>query len=142
MNKETDILNQYLLKQNLRHSSQRETILRVFLSIEKHVTAEKLYDALKSKHPGIGIATVHRNLKLFSQCGLAREVRLGDKKTYYEHSCDHTHHDHLICTKCNNTIEFLDPTIEKLQEQAAKKYGFRIEKHSLEIYGICKKCKN
>ncbi len=140
MPKEIKILNEFLAGEKLRPSRQREIILRQFLSIERHITAEELYDILKKKNPAIGFATVHRNLKLFSRCGLARGVSLGDRKTHYEHIYKHKHHDHLICRKCGRTSEFFEPTIEKLQKGIAGKFDFTIENHTLQIYGLCRRC--
>lgn len=140
MLEEIDVLNGFLAEKNLRPSRQREIILSRFLSIERHITPEGLYDILKKKNPGIGSATVHRALKLFSRCGLAREVSLGDRKTYYEHTYKHKHHDHLICRKCGRTFEFFEPTIEKLQKEIAGKFDFTIENHTLQIYGLCRRC--
>lgn len=141
MPKELEILRAHLARHSLRHSAQRETILARFLAVERHVTAEELYDIVKRKDPGIGFATVHRSLKLFAECGLARQLRLGTKKTYYEHAFRHKHHDHLVCLECGRTVEFIDPTIEKLQEDAARRYRFSIQDHSLVIYGKCRKCR-
>lgn len=141
MTKEFEILNEFLIEKNLRPSHQREMVLREFLSIKGHITAEELYDQIKKRHPGIGSATVLRSLKLFSQCGLAREVRLGNKKTYYEHSYGREHHDHLICLKCGRMFEFLDHKIERLQENIARKFDFSNPTHTLIIHGFCSKCR-
>lgn len=141
MSKEREILNEFLARKNLRHSAQRERVLEEFLAVERHMTAEELYDILKRKNPEIGCATVYRSMKIFSQCGLAREVKLGNRKSSYEHVYHHKHHDHLICLKCGKMVEFSEPTIEKFQQRVAGKYGFEIEDHSLAIYGVCRDCK-
>ncbi|RYZ84044.1 MAG: transcriptional repressor, partial [Proteobacteria bacterium] len=51
-----------------------------------------------------------------------------------------THHDHLICLTCHKVIEFENEEIERLQEQVAKKLGFKLTKHSLELFGTCAEC--
>ena len=75
-----------------------------------------------------------------TEAGLAREVRFGDGKTYYEHHYNHEHHDHLICTECGKIIEFFSAEIEELQDKMAEKYGFRLTNHSLRMWGICEDC--
>ncbi|MEW6558256.1 MAG: transcriptional repressor [Elusimicrobiota bacterium] len=141
MENEKEILDNYLTEKKLRKGKQREKILKQFLKIEKHVAAEELYDHIKKKNHEIGYATVQRSLKLFANCGIAREVKLGDRKTHYEHKYAHKHHDHLVCTNCGKAIEFLNTTIENLQDKIVKKYHFLPETHRLEIYGICDKCR-
>ena len=91
-------------------------------------------------HPTVGHTTVYRTLKLLTEAGLAREVRFGDGKTYYEHHYNHDHHDHLICTECGKIIEFFSAEIEDLQDKMAEQYGFRLTNHSLRMWGICTEC--
>jgi Fur family ferric uptake transcriptional regulator len=77
-----------------------------------------------------------------TEAGLAREVRLGDGKTYYEHHYNHEHHDHMICTECGEVIEFFSPELEKMQDEMAAKYNFKPTHHSLRILGLCERCQN
>jgi len=139
--KEEKIFEDYLTVKNLKHSEQRKEILHIFLSIDKHLTANELYRFVQKKYPAIGCATIYRTLKLLCQCGLCRELKFEDGTTRYEHLYGHQHHDHLICTKCGRFVEVVDPQIESLQEKLFKQHGFYPERHRMELYGICKKCK-
>lgn len=124
----------------LRRTSQRDLILEKFLSTEQHLTSEDLYGIVAKKDPSVGITTVYRTLKLLTEAGLAREVRFGDNKTYYEHHYNHEHHDHMICTECGKVIEFFSPAIEDLQDQMASNFGFKPTHHSLRMWGLCSEC--
>jgi Fur family ferric uptake transcriptional regulator len=139
--KEKEIFENYIRSKNLRHSEKRILILDAFLRTEEHLTAEELYRLVQKKNPSIGTATIYRTLKLLCESGLCRELRLDDGSTRYEHLYGHEHHDHLICTSCGRLMEVLDPEIEKLQEKLAKTRGFQIRSHKLEIYGICRRCR-
>ncbi|MBI3793733.1 MAG: transcriptional repressor [Nitrospinae bacterium] len=130
----------HIAKKGLRHTKQREEILSALFSSKKHVTAEELFDILRSKVAGIGYATVQRNLNLLRECGLAEEVKIGNQKARYEPKRGKEHHDHLICLKCGRFIEVNDPRLEKLQDGLAKANGFAPLRHKLEIYGTCAKC--
>lgn len=130
----------YLAREGLKSTRQREIILEEFLKVSSHLSTEDLYLRLRKKHPHIGYATVHRTLKLFSESGIAAERQFGDGQTRYEVASDEEHHDHLICTRCNAIIEFEKPEIERLQDSVAREHGFVIEKHRLEIFGICPHC--
>ncbi|MEW6003596.1 MAG: transcriptional repressor [Nitrospirota bacterium] len=136
-----DIFLNYVKKKGLRHSRQREQILDAFLSSDKHITVDDLHNILKKKNPDIGYATVHRNLKLMCESGLADEIKVGNKKARYEQKYGQEHHDHLICLKCGRFIEVRDERIERLQDKLAEANNFIPQRHRLEIYGLCKKCK-
>ena len=136
-----DIFRNCIREKGLRNTRQREVILDAFLSSGKHITVEELFSAIKEEHPEIGYATVHRNLSLFYECGLADEIKIGKQKTRYEQKVGHEHHDHLICTKCGRFIEVQDEKIEKLQNKLAEANDFIPMRHKLEIYGLCKKCR-
>jgi len=136
-----NIFTDFLKKKGLRNTWQRQSILDTFLSTGAHITADELYNSVKRKHPDIGFATIHRNLRLMCECGLADEIKIGNKKTRYEQKAGHGHHDHLICTKCCKFIEVHDDKIERLQEKLAEANDFIPQRHKLEIYGLCRKCK-
>ena len=140
MIKEEKILNDYLKSRGLKQSAPRREVMLRFLSIERHVTADELYDEVARKDPSIGRATVYRTLKVLCECGLASELKLNDGLTRYEHKYRHDHHDHLVCNSCGGCIEVVDPRIEKLQRQMAESRGFIPEHHSMTIYGTCKGC--
>ncbi len=139
--KERELLSEYIRSRNLKHSEQRQIILEAFLKTERHLTAEELYEIVKKKNSNIGQATIYRAMKLFSDAGLCRELKVEDGVTRYEHLYDHEHHDHLICTECGKIVEIISPEIEKEQDCIAKINGFVLEKHRLELYGICKDCR-
>ncbi len=139
--KEEKIFEGHLRTKNLKHSEQRKEILHIFLGIDKHLTANELYRLVQKKYPTVGYATIYRTLKLLCECGLCRELRFEDGTTRYEHLYGHQHHDHLICTKCGRFVEVVDPQIESLQEKLVKQHGFYPERHRMELYGVCKRCK-
>jgi Fur family ferric uptake transcriptional regulator len=140
--KEKDVFNEHIQKAGLRHTSQREIIMEVFLRTEEHPSSEDLYYLVQKEDPAVGHTTVYRTLKLLTEAGLAREVRFGDNKTYYEHHFEHQHHDHMICTECGRVIEFFSEEIESLQDQMADNFGFKPTHHSLRMWGICSECQN
>ncbi len=134
------VFNAFAVRQGLRSTRQRDIILDVFLATHEHLSVEELYLKVKASHPGIGQATVYRTLKLFVEAGLAREMMLGDGQTRYEHQLAGEHHDHLVCTRCNAVIEFEDETIERLQQEIAKRHGFTLVSHKMQLCGICPAC--
>lgn len=138
--KPSEQLSEYLAVKNLKSTSQRDTILNVFVDAGRHLSAEELYARVKKSHPGIGYATVYRTLKLLAEAGLAQERRFEDGFTRYEHASQDAHHDHLICTRCGAIIEFENESIEALQHDVARKNRFKVQSHKLELYGLCAGC--
>ena len=138
--KEFEVFSEFIESKGLRHTLQREKILDIFLSTEKHVSIDELYKLVRKKYRDIGYTTVYRTMKLFSESGLCGEIDFGDGILRFEHKYGHEHHDHLICTKCGKFIEVMKPEIERMQDILTKEYGFIPTKHKLQIFGICKVC--
>lgn len=136
------VFENHLKKVGLKHSHQREVILDEFLKNHTHLSVDDLYQKARQRDSHIGFSTVFRTMKLFKECGIAREVVLADGISRFEHHYKHPHHDHLICTSCNKTIEFFVSEIEDLQEQVAKKYHFKMKHHVMVLYGLCRECEH
>jgi Fur family ferric uptake transcriptional regulator len=133
-------LSAYLAGQGLKSTRQRDSILEIFVSAGRHLSAEELYLLIKKTDRSIGYATVYRTLKLFAEAGLAHERRFEDGITRFEYNATEAHHDHLICTLCGRIIEFENEQIENLQMRVAKKNKFQVHTHKLELYGLCEGC--
>ena len=139
---EKEIFLEHIQKAGLRRTGQRDLILEIFLRTEEHLTSEDLYWLVQKEDATIGHTTVYRTLKLLTEAGLAREVRFGDNKTYYEHHYNHQHHDHMICMECGASIEFYNADIEAVQDAASEQLGFKVLDHKMQIYGVCKDCRH
>ena len=130
----------FLAGKGLRHTDQRRQILKVFLSTERHVTTQQLYDLVRRKHEGIGYATVARTVKLMDEAGICRRVDFGDGSHRFEHKYGHEHHDHLICVACGGFVEIYSPQLEKIQDRLVAKHGYTQQYHKLDIFGLCPAC--
>lgn len=140
MKREQEILSGYLKQKGLKQTDQREKILDIFLSSTKHLSADELHAVIRKSDPRIGFSTVYRTLRLFTECGLAREVDFGDGRSRFERALDRGQHGHLICTNCGKTEEFNVNNIDRIVRQVSGKAGFSPEGHRFEIYGLCKRC--
>lgn len=139
---ELEIFQSYLDVHGLKQTGPRKLILETFLAGEGHRSVEDIYRQVQARDSGIGYTTVYRTMKLLSESGLAREIDLSDGITRYEHLYNHAHHDHMICTACGGSVEFFNAEIEKLQDQASARTGFRVADHRLQIYGLCRNCQD
>lgn len=141
MKKIFELFEDYLRTKGLKLTNQRDVILNVFLRTERHLSVDDLYQLVKAKDSTIGHTTVFRTMKLLCECGIAREIDFGDRLIRYEHKLGHEHHDHLVCLKCGAFIEALDPEIERLQDRLCERFNFAPERHRMEIFGYCQKCR-
>ncbi|MBD2185835.1 MULTISPECIES: transcriptional repressor [Oscillatoriophycideae] len=126
-----------------RLTPQRETILNVFQELPKgeHLSAEDLYNLLESQGEAISLSTIYRSLKLMSRMGILRELELGEGHKHYELNQPFPHHhDHLICVRCNKTIEFKNDSILKIGMKTAEKEGYHLLDCQLTVHAICPTC--
>lgn len=132
--------NLQIKEAGLKVTRPREKILAVLERSERrHLSAEDVYKELLSTGEEIGLATVYRVLTQFEAAGLVCRRHFEGGQSLFELNSG-THHDHLICVKCGQVLEFVDPLIEERQQAIAAEKGFRIEDHTLVIYGVCGDC--
>jgi Fur family ferric uptake transcriptional regulator len=135
------ILHRHLKKVGLKHTEQRDTILRSFLDTREHLSTDELYQLVKKKDAKIGFTTVYRTLKLLAECGLASEVAFHDGIARYEHQYNRRSHNHMVCTECGSSVEFFSPEVGELEQSIGRKYRYLTTRHTFQIYGICEECR-
>ncbi len=99
----------HLKRVGLKHTGQRDAILRTFLETHEHLSTEELHHLVQRSDPRIGFTTVYRTLKLLADCGLASEVEFHDGVTRYEHQYNRRSHHHMVCTECGSFGRVLLP---------------------------------
>ena len=133
--------NTDLRKAGLKVTMPRVKILELLEnSPEKHVSAEDIYKSLIESGDEVGLATVYRVLTQFESAGLVSRHNFEGGQSVFE-LAQGEHHDHIVCVKCNRVEEFVDDVIEERQDAIAKRMGFEITDHALNIFGICKDCR-
>ncbi len=130
-----------LKERNLKSTSQRDDIARVFFASNRHISVEELYRDVRKVNPRVGYATVYRTVRLLRECNLAAERHFHDGEARFENVAEEQHHDHLICERCGRIVEFSNAEIEELQERVARTLDFVISGHKMELYGICGDCR-
>ena len=133
-----DSIEQKCLAKGVKLTDQRKIIAKVMSESNDHPNVDELYKRVSVLDSKISIATVYRTVKLFEEAGiLTKHEFKGDKARYEE--LNEGHHDHLIDVQSGKIIEFVDDEIEKLQKKVAKKLGYDLVDHKLELYGVKKK---
>ena len=123
------------IEKGMRMTEQRRVVARVLSQAHDHPDVEELYRRAHEVDPHISIATVYRTVRLFEEAGIIERHDFRDGRARYEEAPEE-HHDHLIDMKTGKVLEFVDPEIEKLQQQIAERLGYRLVDHRLELYGV------
>ena len=124
----------------VRLTDQRKIIAQVMsdskikYGAQDHPDVDELHKRVIEIDSKISIATVYRTMKLFEESGIIEKHDFKSGKARYEQSPDE-HHDHLIDINSGEIVEFVDKEIEKLQNEVAKRLGYKLVDHKLELYG-------
>ena len=119
----------------MRMTEQRRVIARVLADSADHPDVEELYRRCAGVDKNISISTVYRTVKLFEDAGIIERHEFRDGRARYEQIPD-AHHDHLINLRTGEVIEFQSEEIEKLQAEVARKLGYKLVDHRLELYAV------
>ncbi len=119
----------------LRMTEQRRTIARVLNDSDDHPDVEELYRRCFKIDNRISISTVYRTVKLFEDSGIIEKHDFREGRARFEQISE-THHDHLINLRTGEVIEFQSEEIERLQAEIARKLGYRLVDHRLELYAV------
>jgi Fur family ferric uptake transcriptional regulator len=119
---------------NVRLTDQRKVIAKIMSNSSDHPDVDELHKRVNKVDKKISIATVYRTVKLFEEFGIVEKHDFKGGKARYEEAPEE-HHDHLIDINSGEIIEFVDKEIEILQNKVAKRFGYELVDHKLELYG-------
>jgi Fur family ferric uptake transcriptional regulator len=119
----------------MRMTEQRRTIARVLAQADDHPDVEELYRRCSAVDERISMSTVYRTVRLFEDAGIIERHDFREGRSRYETSTE-GHHDHLINLRTGEVIEFQSEEIERLQAEVARKLGFQLMDHRLELYAV------
>ena len=133
---------EFLQTKGQRLTRERSIVVEEVFADHEHFDAEQLVIRLSNRTDGrrISRSSVYRHLALMEEAGLLRKVARQDDRDVYEHAYGYPHHDHFICSECNELIEFQDERIREALEEVSRQFGFRMTTHRLEVEGLCANC--
>jgi len=123
------------VEKGMRMTEQRRTIARVLNDADDHPDVEELYRRCAKVDAKISISTVYRTVKLFEDAGIIEKHDFREGRARFEQIPD-THHDHLINLRTGEVVEFQSEEIERLQAEVARKLGYKLVDHRLELYAV------
>jgi len=128
-----------LKKHGLKSTKPRQRVLSVLARLKRPATAKEIYRAIGVRNNDL--ATVHRILISCERLGIVRATSFNDKSRWYDLSAGHEHHHHLFCTRCKTIDDLSFCRLKYFKKAALQKNGFEIFSHSLEFFGLCRKCR-
>ena len=118
----------------IRMTGQRRLIIKVLENSKDHPDVETLFERANKIDNKVSIATVYRTVKVLQTAGILEKLEFNDGRSRFEDAV-RKHHDHLIDLDTGMVIEFIDEEIEHIQKKIAKKLGYDLVGHKLELYG-------
>jgi len=132
-----DDLKSYFKKNGLKYSEQRWKIAKLILERRGHFHTQEIVQEVTKAYPGLGAATVYRNLKTLCDAKILKETLVDAQGRVVYESYDEAHHDHIVCLDCNEIFEFHNDEIEAQQEVVARELDFKEVRHRHIIYAHC-----
>jgi Fur family transcriptional regulator, ferric uptake regulator len=136
-----DRFRRHLREHHQPVTRQRDLVAQVVLHSNDHLSVEKIRRELKERGERVGLATVYRTLDLLVESGLVRAHEFGEGFKRYEPMATQADHEHLICERCGEVVEFANERLERMLPVLADEHGFQHRKHRVEIYGVCRACR-
>lgn len=134
-----ETLNAQLSEQGYKLTRQRKAVVEVVAHTHTRLSAADVFAQAQRACPDLGLTTVYRTLEILEQMGVIRRVHLDDGcEGFAPAAAEHGHH--LICSRCQEAIEFEECNLTSLLKRVADQTGFTIEQHWLELVGLCPKC--
>jgi Fe2+ or Zn2+ uptake regulation protein len=122
-----------------RLTDPRREVAALIADRTGHFTAADLVGAAKARRLGIGRATVFRTLDAFSEVGVVERIDLPSGEHAYL-ACAPAHHHHVVCSRCGRSRDIDDARVGGVVRDVARRTGYRIDDHRLELFGLCPDC--
>lgn len=131
----TTYIEAQCVAKGMRMTEQRRVIARVLAQSDDHPDVEELYRRCAGIDQHISISTVYRTVKLFEDAGIIERHDFREGRARYEQIRE-SHHDHLVNLRTGEVVEFQSEEIERLQREIARRLGYRLVDHRLELYAV------
>jgi Fur family ferric uptake transcriptional regulator len=122
-----------------RRTGPRRALAEMIAAQAGHFTAAELVEATRSRRLGVGRATVFRTLEALEAVGRIERIDLPNGDHAYV-ACERAHHHHVVCSRCGRTSEIDDAGLRTVVHEIARRTGFRVDEHRLELFGLCPAC--
>lgn len=127
--------------EGLKPGAARTAVIGVLADQDCCLAAGAIYDEVRRRRPGVGIASVYRALETLTALGLVHRVDLRSGGARYEPAQpDGDHHHHLVCGDCGRVEAFTDEELERAISTVSRAAAFRVDEHEVVLRGRCGAC--
>ncbi len=127
---------QRLRDHGYRVTPQRMAIVEALFA-SSHPTAEEIHQQISRRFPMVSLATVYKTLRVLTELGIARDLKIGERNRFDGNTDPHAH---LICIRCGQITDFPLSSQGVALAEEVEPQGFQMLWYDLEIYGICRQC--
>lgn len=124
-----------------RSGGARTAVIELLARQSCCLTAQEMFDSLRSERSPVGLASIYRTLDQLSKDGFLHKIELGDGTTRYEpvhHGGEH--HHHLVCDTCGKVEAFADERLEQALRRVERHTGYSVADHDVVLRGECRDC--
>jgi Fur family ferric uptake transcriptional regulator len=122
-----------------RLTEPRRSLAALIANRGGHFTAADLVSEAQAGRIGVGRATVFRTLEILEELGAVERLDLPSGEHTYV-ACEPAHHHHVVCSSCGRTEEIVDAGLRTVVRRVARRTGYRVDEHRLELFGLCPAC--
>jgi Fur family ferric uptake transcriptional regulator len=122
-----------------RVTAPRRAVAELIADADGHFTVSELEAAARERRLGISRATLFRALELLTELGVVERLDLPSGEHAYV-PCAPAHHHHVVCSRCGRAAEVEDCGVGEAVQEIARRTGYRIDVHRLELFGLCRHC--
>jgi Fur family ferric uptake transcriptional regulator len=138
---DTDAIVTALGSAGYRLTAPRRSVAALIAEQDGHFTATELVETARSRHIDVGRATVFRTLEVLEALGAVERLDLPSGEHAYV-GCERAHHHHVVCARCGRTDPVADAGLRAVVEDVARRTGYRVDDHRLEMFGLCPACQS
>jgi Fur family peroxide stress response transcriptional regulator len=117
---------------------QRQVLYEVMKTMHGHPSPEEVYAKVRKKVPAISLATVYKNIHLFVENGVFREVSMHHGSVRVEMNGEE--HHHMVCSKCKAITDIGEDELGLVAKRNKLPGGFLVERYAVDVIGVCAKC--
>jgi Fur family ferric uptake transcriptional regulator len=122
-----------------RATEPRRMLAKLIATMDGHFTAAQLARQARGRRLGIGRATIFRTLEVLETLGIVERLDLPSGEHAYV-ACARAHHHHVVCSRCGRASEIDDAGLRVVVGEIARRTGYRVDEHRLELFGLCPAC--
>jgi Fur family ferric uptake transcriptional regulator len=122
-----------------RLTEPRRSLAALIADQDGHFTAATLIKSARARRLDVGRATVYRTLEVLEDLGAVERLDLPSGEHAYV-GCEPAHHHHVVCSGCGRTDPIEDAGLRAVVADIARRTGYRVDEHRLELFGLCAAC--